>query len=136
MITSREARRDARQLWRLCLVNGEPDASRVRDVVDGLLESSRAAASAVLPQFLRLARIEYARRAARVESALALGAADRLAVRTAIARRYGRSVETTFLVDPSLVGGMRLTVGSQQYDGTIRARLHAIEEQVAHVDAR
>ncbi len=136
MITSRQARRDAQRLWRLCLVNSQPDASRVRDAVEGLLQSPRAAAPAVLPHFLRLVRVESARRVARVETALALEAADRLAVRNAIVRKYGRSVETSFLVDPSLIGGMRLTVGSRQYDGTIRARLHVIEEQVAHVDAR
>jgi F-type H+-transporting ATPase subunit delta len=135
MITSREAERDAKRLWRACLVNGRPDGARVRELVDGLLEMRHATAPRVLSRFLRLVRIESARRSARVESAAPLDASDRLAVQNAIVRTYGRNIETNFVIDPALIAGMRLTVGSERYDGTVRARLAAIEEQVADVYA-
>ena len=42
MKTARQVRRDAKRLWRLCLVDGWLDDSRVRQVVDRVIESWRA----------------------------------------------------------------------------------------------
>jgi F-type H+-transporting ATPase subunit delta len=127
MHTARQARRDATRLWRLCLVNGRPDAARVRDVVDGLVETRRIGAASVLSHFLRLLRLHAARWSARIDTATPLDADDRAAVEVTLAHRYGSSIDTTFAVDPRLIGGMRLTVGSDVYDGSIRARLAALD---------
>jgi F-type H+-transporting ATPase subunit delta len=123
----RQARRDATRLWQLCLVNGRPDAARVRNVVDGLIGTHRGGAAAVRFHFLRLVRLDAARWSARVATATPLDADVRAAIETTIASRYGTAIETTFAVDPQLIGGMRLTVGSDVYDGSIRARLVALD---------
>jgi F-type H+-transporting ATPase subunit delta len=127
MHTARQARRDATRLWRLCLVNGRPDAARVRDVVDGLTGTRRIGAAAVLSHFLRLVRLDAARWSAHIYTATPLDADDRAAVEGTLAHRYGTAIDTTFAVDPRLIGGMRLTVGSEVYDGSIRARLAALD---------
>ncbi len=127
MHTAREAQRDATRLWRLCLIHGRPDAARVREVVDRLVETRRGDAPAVLAHFRRVIRLESARWSARVESAVPLEADDRTAVQAAVARCYGGPIETTFAIDPALIGGMCVTVGSHVYDGSVRARLAAIE---------
>jgi F-type H+-transporting ATPase subunit delta len=113
----------------LCLVHGRPDATRVRDVVDGLGETQRAGARGVLTHFLRLLRLDAARQSVRVDTAAPLDAGDRAAVEVTLAHRYGTAIDTTFVVDPRLIGGMRLTVGSDVYDGSIRARLAALDAQ-------
>jgi len=41
--------------------------------------------------------------------------------------RYGTRVETVFAVDPTLIGGMRVRVGGDVYDGSIQGRLAAID---------
>ena len=127
MRTARQATCDARRLWRLCLVHGRPDASRVRDVVDALVETKRSGAQRVLTQFLRLVRLDVARRSVCIDTAAPLEADDRAAVEAAVAQRYGTAMDTAFSVDPRLIGGMRLTVGSDVYDGSIRARLAALD---------
>ena len=127
MHTARQARRDATRLWRLCLVHGRPDATRVRDVVDGLVETQHSGARGVLAHFQRLLRLDAARRSVRVDTAAPLDAGDRAAVEVTLADRYGTAMDTTFAVDPRLIGGMRLTVGSDVYDGSIRARLAALD---------
>ena len=127
MQTERQARRDATRLWRLCLMNGRPDAARVRDLVNGLIETNRGGAAAVRWHFLRLLRLDAARWSARIDSAAPLDAEDRAAVEVTLASRYGTALETTFAVDPRLIGGMRLTVGSEVYDGSVRARLAALD---------
>ena len=127
MRTSRNAQRDAMTLWRRCIVHGRPDPGRVREVVDVLLDTGRRESPDVLASFLRLVRLDAARWSARVESAMPLEAADRTTVRGLLMRRYGAAFDTTFAVDASLIGGLRLTIGNAVYDGTIRARLAAID---------
>ena len=126
MHTTRQVRRDATRLWRLGLVNGRPDPVRVRDVVEGLIETRRGGAAAVRSQFLRLLRLDTSRWSARVDTAAPLDPDDRVAVEVTLASRYG-AIETTFAVDPHLIGGLRLTVGSEVYDGSVRARLAALD---------
>jgi len=127
MTIARRARQDATRLWRLCLVNGRPDAGRVRNVVDGLIETRRTGASAVLAHFLRLVRLDAARWAARVDTAAPLEPAERTAVQAVLVDRYGSRVETVFAVDPALIGGMCVRVGGDVYDGSIQGRLAAID---------
>jgi F-type H+-transporting ATPase subunit delta len=129
MLTARKARKDATRLWRRCLVNGRPDAGRVRAIVDGLIETRRGGAATVLSHFLRLVRLDAARWSARVDTAAPLDTADRAALETLLAERYGRGIEAAFGVDPALIGGMRLRVGSDVYDGSVRARLAALDRR-------
>ena len=127
MRKARQTRRDAKQLWRLCLVNGSLDESRARLVVERVIESRHTGKSAILSHFLRLLRLDRARHAAQVASAAPLDADTRAAVEEGLARRYGRAIATTFVVDPTLIAGMRLKVGSDVYDGSVKGGLAALE---------
>jgi F-type H+-transporting ATPase subunit delta len=127
MRTARHAKRDATRLWRLCLVNGRADPSRVRLVVDRLVGAGGARNALTVSHVVRLLRLEEAKWSARVETAAPLEDAVRRNIEEGLATRYGSAMETTFVVDPAVVGGMRLTVGSDVYDGSIRARLAALE---------
>ena len=129
MMTTRQAKRDARQLWYLCSANGTIDEARARQVIDQVLASGHSGAPAILKQFLRLLRLDAARRTARVESAAPLAPEVRAAVEEGLERKYGRALTSTFVVDPGLIGGMRLTVGSDVYDGSVRAGLAALESR-------
>jgi F-type H+-transporting ATPase subunit delta len=122
----RRDRQDAAHLWRLCVVNGSVDDGRVRGVVGTLSASARPRARAILSHFVRLMKQGVAQRAARVESAVALDAGERADVERSVARRYGPATTMTFDVQPSLIGGLRVTVGSDVYDGSVRGRLDAL----------
>ncbi|PPI01958.1 F0F1 ATP synthase subunit delta [Rathayibacter sp. AY1D1] len=54
---------------------------------------------------------------------------DRL--RSALTRQYSRPVSVNVVVDPSLLGGMRLHVGDEVIDGTVSARLSDLKLQLA-----
>jgi hypothetical protein len=60
-------------------------------------------------------------------SAAPLDAAVRGDVERALASQYGAAIATTFVVDPTLIGGMRVQVGSDLYDGSVKAGLAALE---------
>ena len=128
MKATRQARREAAQLWRLCRTNGSVDAPRVRQIVDQLAASPRARAPVVLSQFVRLVRLDSAHRLARVESAAPLDPSTRDAVVQGLVHQYGAGLDVSFVVDPALIGGMRIRVGSDVYDGTVKGELEALEE--------
>jgi F-type H+-transporting ATPase subunit delta len=130
MKTTRRSRRAARQLFRLCLVDGKPDDDRVRQVAGRLAASRRRGALAVLSGFQRLVRLDRHQHTALVESATLLTDDVRREVQAGLARVYGAGLETSFEENPRLIGGMRMRVGSDVYDGSIRAKLAALESRL------
>jgi F-type H+-transporting ATPase subunit delta len=130
MKSMRQSKREARTLFNLCVVNGLLDESRVRDVVRRVVEERRHGSLTTLSRFQRLVRIDRARHTAQVESAVPLSADVREQIETGLARLHGRGIMTTFTENPALLGGVRVQVGSDVYDGTIRARLNALETRV------
>jgi F-type H+-transporting ATPase subunit delta len=130
MKTTRKARRSARQLFHLCLENGRLDQGRVRQVAQRIAASKRRGALAVLTDFHRMVRLNRDQHRAVVESAAALADDVRGRVQTGLERVYGKDLETSFAENPALIGGMRIKVGSDVYDGSVRARLAAIEARL------
>jgi F-type H+-transporting ATPase subunit delta len=124
---TRKTRRTARQLFRLCVVGGTLDVGRVRQVAAGVAASGRRGALAVLSDFQRMVRLERERHTAIVQSAAALPDDVRREVAANLTRMYGAGLETSFEENPVLLGGMRIQVGSDVYDGSVRARLAAID---------
>jgi F-type H+-transporting ATPase subunit delta len=127
MKSRKATRRDARRLFRLCLVNGVLDQDRVRKVVTRLTQSTQRDRFALLSQFRRLVRLECKNRTAQVESATPLPAAFAGSLQTSLDQAYGPGLTVSFTQTPALIGGMRIRVGSDVYDGSVRARLAALE---------
>ena len=128
MKTTRQAKREAKRLFRLCLVNGFLDEGRTRQVVQRLMEGKRRGALALLWQFQRLVKLEYARHTAEIESAVPLPADLRDHIQAGLARAYGPGISASFVHNPGLIGGMRIKVGSDVYDGSVRTRLAGLEK--------
>jgi F-type H+-transporting ATPase subunit delta len=127
MKTAKQAQREARQLFRLCLANGSLDETRTRLAVQRLIDAAKPGTLATLSRFQRLVRIDRAKHRADVTSAMPLPAAVRRELEAAVAQKYGPGIATSFEEDPALLGGVRITIGSDVYDGTIRGRLAALE---------
>jgi F0F1-type ATP synthase delta subunit len=131
MKTPRQAQREARQLFRLCFAEGSLDENRVRLVVARVLAAKGSGGLAVATRFLRLVRQDSARHHAEVASALPLPAHIRAEIEASLARQYGAGLITSFVDDPSLLGGVRLTAGSDVYDGSVKGGLAALEGRFA-----
>ena len=128
MKTTRQTRRDATQLFRLCLVNGRLDEGRVRQAVRQVIEAKPRGYLVTLSFFRRLVKLESDRRTAKVESAAPLPGDVQARVQTGLERAYGPGLNMSFAQNPALIGGMRVQVGSDVYDGTVRSRLAALEQ--------
>ena len=128
MKISKQARRDARQLLRACLVNNSLDESRARQVVASVVKDKPRGYLGVLSQFQRLIKLELARRTAKVESATPLTPQLQSQVQADLTRQYGAGLNFVFVQNPALLGGMRIQVGGDVYNGSVQARLTALQE--------
>ena len=130
MRTNKRITRTARQVFRLCVSEGRLDEARVRQVVLHIVASRRRHGLSMQSAFERLLRLYRDRHTAFVESAMPLGRDVRDDVRVGLVRIYGPAVDASFAENPALIGGMRITVGSDVYDGSVRARLAALEARL------
>jgi F-type H+-transporting ATPase subunit delta len=128
MKSTRQIQRDARRLFRVCLVEGTLDEGRVRRVVERSVEAQRPGSLRVLTRFQRLVRLHRAAHSARVESARPLPADVQASIRAGIARLYGPAIATEFVDNPQVLGGVRITVGSDVFDGSVAGRLGELEK--------
>jgi len=126
MKTKRQARREARQMYQLCVVNGSLDDRRVRQVVQRLVDSRRPGALAILTPLQRLLRLDRQKRSAAVESAAPLTAQARATMEAGLLGRFGQGIVVSFNDNPALIGGVRIKVGSNVYDGSVQGRLAAL----------
>ena len=127
---NRRTRRLGRQLFQLCLVDGKLDPGRVRQVAKRLADGSERNTLAVMSQFQRMVRLDHAEHTAVIESAEPLTDEVRRVVEAELTRLHGADLGISVATNPALIGGMRITVGSSVYDGSVRGRLKALERQL------
>jgi len=127
MKTIKQLESEAKHLYRLCLIDGSLDEDRVLLVVRRVLESKQRGSFALLSHFRRLVKLDCARRTATVESATPLPADLQTSVASDLERVYGPKLSISFADNPALIGGMRIKVGSDVYDSSVKARLAALE---------
>jgi len=128
MKITKQARRDAKQLFRSTFTNGVMDEAKVRAMVRKVVEVKPRGYVAILEHFKRLVKLEQDRRAAQVESAVALTPEQQSGVAGNLEKIYGRGLNLSFGVNPALVGGLRVRVSSDVYDGSVAARLRSLAE--------
>jgi F-type H+-transporting ATPase subunit delta len=127
MKTDKEIKREAKHMFRLCFVDGALNEDRVRSVLQGLLQSKRRGCLSVAGEFQRLVTLGRLQHAAAVETAIPLTPELRASVQEKLVRAYGPKITTSFATNPTLIGGMRIKIGSDVYDGSVKASLVALD---------
>lgn len=128
MKISKQAQRAARQLFRRCFVNGSLDENRVRQTVALVLAQKPRDYIGILSWLHRLVKLELEQHTARVESAVPLPADLQNEVADRIKAKYGAGVDISFTQNPALLGGLRIQVGSDLYDGSVKTKLEKLAE--------
>lgn len=127
MKLSRESRRQSKELFDLAMVDGHLDASRLRQIADGIAERKPRAFVQMLKFITRLARLEAARHHAVIESATPLAEAIRAEILSNLVNRFGQ-ITSEFRHTPTLIGGLRVRIGSDVWDGSIQSRLESLKQ--------
>lgn len=130
MKISRESRRIARELFRLSLVNGHVDAGRVEEISTRIVADRPRGQMEILKEYTRLIRLELAKRHAVIESAVELDGATAKEIEINLRRKFGQDISTEFQINPSLLGGTRIKLGSDVWDGSISSRLETLSKQI------
>jgi F-type H+-transporting ATPase subunit delta len=93
-----------------------------------LADNNRASAlTGVIIAFQKLAAEKRGTVAAEVVTAVALTAAQKKGVAAALRQALGKDPEITTRVDPSILGGLRVRVGSRLFDASLKSRLDSLK---------
>src|ERR1700751_3655233 len=68
---------------------------------------------------------------AQISSTRELGASEKRTLETQIEKTTGKKVRATYGLDPSLLGGAVVRVGSTIYDGSVKGQLERIKEAIS-----
>ncbi|WP_228241698.1 F0F1 ATP synthase subunit delta [Porphyrobacter sp. GA68] len=100
----------------------------------GILAQNRRLAqlSAIIRAFRDIASAQRGEITAHVVSAHSLSDEQLAALRLKLIQREGRTVKLSSSVDPNLLGGLVVTIGSRRIDGSIRTRLNTLAKAMAH----
>ena len=130
MKINKEIRQRSRELLRESFTDGQLDRGKIAAGVDSLVAEKPRQFLAVLEHYKRLLRLEVEKRHARIESATQLSPEVSSKVASNLKSKYGNDLTTEFVVNPELLGGIRVRVGSNVWDGTVRNRLQRLQQQL------
>jgi len=68
---------------------------------------------------------------ARVSSAVPLTDQEQAALGEKLKARFGQALNLRFEVEPSLLGGVRVRVGDEVIDGSVKSKLDALAQSLA-----
>ncbi len=125
MKINRAARSEAKTLFRICHSEQGLDEARLRKVIGVLAQKKPRGYLQVLGRLVQLVRLEVGRATHEVVSAVKLedGGKSAFAV---LEKHFGKPLAQQVEVRPEMLGGLKIRVGSDVWDATIRGRLEAL----------
>lgn len=127
---SKEIRQNSRKLVRGSYVNGALDHARIHSVVQSIIAEKPRGYLQLLENYQRLLRLELDKRRATIESAAELDPEAGQKIVAGLVQRYGAGLTTEFVVNPALLGGVRVRVGSDVWDSSVRSRLERLQQKL------
>lgn len=123
MKVSKTAAAAARRLFGLCQTNGRLDNEKLRTVFTRIAQEKPRDYQGILAALHKLLRLDLAKRKVTVESAVELDPANRQRLFNDLARKYGNDLEVEYVLNSALLGGLRIRVGDDIFDGSVQGRL-------------
>jgi len=112
------------------LLEGKADVSTVR-LAERAVDGRGRSFAASMRSYQVAAAARRNASIATVRVATDLSEAERTRLADALSRQYGRQVQLNVIVDPQVVGGVRVDIGDEVIDGTIAARLDDAQRRIA-----
>jgi len=130
MKINKEIRQLSRQMLRASFTDGQFDQGKIASLVQSLIAKKPRRFFDILQNYKRLLRLEIEKRHAIIESASKLSPQSSSTILAKLKRKYGDDLTAEFRTDPTLLGGVRIRVGSDVWDGTVRNRLQQLQQQL------
>ena len=125
---NKQSRRGAKQLFKSCQVEGQLAEERVRQAVTLVIEKKPRGYFGILQELQRLVKLDVSSRSARVESSVVLTEAQQQNIRESLGRLKGGEVKVEFAENADIIGGMRVKIGDDVFDGSVKTRLATLSE--------
>ena len=109
------------------LLEGKASPEAILLAVQGAVSPRGRRFGRVLETYLAIAAMRREQLTATVTAAFALDGEQVQRLQRALSRIYNRAVQITVVLDPTVVGGIRVQVGDEVVDGTILRRLQEAE---------
>ena|SRR5438067_846725 len=133
MKLNKEVRKVSRELFNASFTDGKLDQNKVRSRVQAVIARKPRFYSDILKNYQRLIRLEIEKHHAIIESASELSPDTSRRVVEDLKARYGSDLTADFKVSPDLIGGLRIRVGNDVWDGSVAGRLNRLEQELATV---
>ena len=130
MKVNKETRRLSKELLRASFIDGELNSARIRSLVTSVIGKKPRHYIKLLECYQRLLRLEVEKRSATIETASELAPEAGAQIVTNLKRKYGSDLTARFVVNQELIGGMRIRVGSDVWDSSVRNRLYRLQQQL------
>jgi F-type H+-transporting ATPase subunit delta len=130
MKLNKEIRQLSRKMLQASFTDGQLDRNRIASRVDSVIAEKPRNYINVLKNYKRLLRLEVEKRHATIETASEVDLAIRSEIVSNLKSKYGNDLATEFHVDPELLGGMRVRVGNDVWDGSVRNRLQRLQHEL------
>ncbi len=130
MKVNKETRQLSKELFRASFTDGQLESGRIASLVKSLIEKKPRNYIKVLESYKRLLRLEVEKRSATIETATELAPESIAPIVANLKRKYGSDLAARFVVNKELIGGMRIRVGSDVWDSSVRNRLHRLQQQL------
>jgi F-type H+-transporting ATPase subunit delta len=132
MKLDKDSRKLSKQLFQASFTNDRVDGAKVAAIVRQVAASKPRNTLGILKEFQRLIRLEVEKHHAIIESATALDAATKKQLLANLQSKYGNDLTTEFVVSPELLGGLRIKIGSDVFDSSVRERLNRLESEFTY----
>ena len=126
MKVSKDAARDASRIFRLCAPEGKLDEDKLRSAIDMIVTQKPRDYRGILHAIKRLTRLDVESRSALIVSATELDTPSRVTIEENLKKQYGNDLSYSYQTDASLLGGIRIRVGNDVLDGSVKARLNRL----------
>ncbi|HEV2045654.1 MAG TPA: ATP synthase F1 subunit delta [Chthoniobacterales bacterium] len=130
MRINKEIRRISRAMLRASFTDGQLDRGKIASLIQSLAAKKPRRYIDILQNYKRLLRLEIEKRHATIESASELSPQTLSKILAKLKKKYGNDLTADFVVDPTLLGGIRVRVGSDVWDGSVRNRLQRLQQQL------
>ena len=130
MKTSKEARKVSREMFRHSFTSSKLDEEKITEMVQSVIARKPRHYVDVLKDYQHLLQLEVEKRHAVIESATPLNRSVGDQIVANLKARYGEDLTTEFRTNPELLGGLRIKIGNDVWDGSVKNRLNQLQQQL------
>ena len=109
------------------------DSAKIKSLVNEIVAAKPRRYLDILRNYQQLIRKETEKSHAVIESAAPLDAQTNSRILNELRKKHGEDLTTEFKVSPELIGGFRIKIGNDVWDGSVSHRLDRLARQFDQV---